>query len=439
MTFDVFLARVYQAFTVTTEQLFITSRLFDREISEGLANKPSSLAMLPSYLTKPTGHEQGIFLALDFGGTNVRALLVELKGCGKSTILSRVDSPLIDPDGYYDYTLPTATACELFDFLADKLSQLTQPTQEYPLGHAFSFPFRMTDQNNAVLLYWTKEIATADVVGNNIVNLLNDAFARKGISNIKSSAILNDSVSALMAAAYQDNRTDIGSICGTGHNTCYLEPNPPWSSGRSMYINMESGNFNKVPENIYDRLLDEKSDRPGAYRLEKMCSGRYIGELLRLVMLDLIANKALLSNSTAYLDAYSLTGKDLNTLLTDTTPHLESIAQWLNQLGYKNSSLSDRTCLQKIAALITRRSARLAASTYAATLLHIDPELKQPHVIAIDGSLYEKIPGYANTIKETLSELLGTRASKITCELSQHGSGIGAAVAAATTLSLKRF
>lgn len=50
--------------------------------------------------------------------------------------------------------------------------------------------------------------------------------------------------------------------------------------------------------------------------------------------------------------------------------------------------------------LVARRSARLAAATYHGVLLRIDPALSGPHVVAIDGSLYEKMPGYAGWIQE---------------------------------------
>lgn len=424
-----------QAFTVSTGQLRLITELFRQDMAAGLTGSPRSLAMLPSYLTKPSGQETGTFLALDFGGTNIRTLLVKLQGGGRHTVQKRRDAPLADPEGAYNYAAKTATAGQLFDFLAAQLKALTEDNSSYLLGHTFSFPFKLYNTANAVLLYWTKEIATPGVAGKNVVELLNEAFVRQGINNIHAAAIVNDTVSTLIAAAYQDARADIGSICGTGHNTCYLEPGSLNPAYRQTYINLESGNFDKIPGNLYDRLLDANSDRPGAGRLEKSCSGRYIGELLRLVLLDLSARGILPIPEAAALPPYSLTGKDAALLLDDSTPGLEVIHDWLSTLGSPHSNYQGRTALRKAAALISRRSARLAAATYAAVLRHIDPALTRQHVIAIDGSLYEKLPGYAAAITETLHELLGKPAENISCRLSKDGSGIGAAIAAATTLA----
>lgn len=437
MTLAALPSQLLKDFTVSTQQLENLIELFLYDMREGLAQRHSSLAMLPSYLSKPSGQEKGIFLALDFGGTNVRALKINLQGNGKYQVLERQDAPLVSADDGYNYIASTATAEQLFDFLAAKLAALATESNQYVLGHAFSFPCRMSNIEHAELLYWTKELATSGVVGNNIVELLNKAFVRQGIRNIKAAAILNDSISALLAAAYKDTRTDIGSICGTGHNTCYLEPSYMQTAyAKPMYMNMESGNFDKVPQNRYDKVLDKNSDRPGAGRLEKMCSGRYIGELFRLACYDLIDNGVLpQSLSTISLPSAAVTGKDMAGLSADSSHNLQAINAWLSQLGWTKSSQEERMYLQNLATLIVQRSARLVAATYAATLRHIDPEFSKQHVIAIDGSLYEKMPGYASKITETLYELLGKNADKIQCKLSKDGSGVGAAVAAATTLS----
>lgn len=48
---------------------------------------------------------------------------------------------------------------------------------------------------------------------------------------------------------------------------------------------------NDLPLNEIDNKMDEKSIRPKHYRFEKMISGYYLGELTRLVLLDLSAKK----------------------------------------------------------------------------------------------------------------------------------------------------
>ncbi|PKL16132.1 MAG: hexokinase, partial [Spirochaetae bacterium HGW-Spirochaetae-5] len=45
---------------------------FHEEMKRGLAGETSSLKMLPCFVNRPTGLEEGSFLALDLGGTNLR-------------------------------------------------------------------------------------------------------------------------------------------------------------------------------------------------------------------------------------------------------------------------------------------------------------------------------------------------------------------------------
>lgn len=133
------------------EILTIASR-FQEQMQKGLSGQASSLKMLPSYLHAPSGDEVGSFLAFDFGGSNVRAAVVELEGKGKFQELHRLSRPLSDPESERDYRATSVTAEELFDFLAGIIqkvltnfsadSTLTSNTSgPLALGFAFSFPY----------------------------------------------------------------------------------------------------------------------------------------------------------------------------------------------------------------------------------------------------------------------------------------------------------
>ena len=57
---------------------------FRREAIKGLEGAPSSMQMIPTFVTKRvTGDEKGDFYALDLGGTNFRVLRLSLEGGGK--------------------------------------------------------------------------------------------------------------------------------------------------------------------------------------------------------------------------------------------------------------------------------------------------------------------------------------------------------------------
>ena len=53
--------------------------------------------------------------------------------------------------------------------------------------------------------------------------MLNDAIERRGDLNVKVVAILNDTTGTLVKGYYDEKRTGIGLILGTGCNGAYLE------------------------------------------------------------------------------------------------------------------------------------------------------------------------------------------------------------------------
>ena len=62
-----------------------------------------------------------------------------------------------------------------------------------------------------------------------------------------------------------------------------------------MAINCEYGSFDNekyiLPRTKYDVQIDEESPRPGQQTFEKMISGYYLGEVLRLILLEFAEEK----------------------------------------------------------------------------------------------------------------------------------------------------
>jgi hexokinase len=115
-------------------------------------------------------------------------------------------------------------------------------------------------------------------------------------------AIVNDTVGTLMASAYTDPAIRIGCIFGTGCNAAYMDycGNVPklahmkLPADMPISINCEWGAFDNehqvLPRTPYDVIIDEQSPRPGQQTFEKMVAGLYLGEILRLTLLDLHEN-----------------------------------------------------------------------------------------------------------------------------------------------------
>jgi hexokinase len=410
-------------FTIGQAELSEIAAAFRYDIESGLKKSgESSLRMLESYVGLPTGKEKGEYLALDFGGTNVRVLRICLEGDKKFTICKKVTKPLRVP-GIYDYVGEGSTAKDMFDFIAGIVDEAIDGnhTKKYLLGHTFSFPSKQTNLYNAKLISWTKEFATTGVEGQVVNDLLKAALERNGIKNVCPVAVINDTVAVLLAAAYKQEDTYIGSIYATGHNTCYLEPYA--DEGRSkMVINMESGAFCKLITNKYDHILDDASEKPGEQRLEKMVSGRYIGELFGYALADAFATDK----------KFVFTSIDMSGILVDQSETLAVVEKIVKDKTGEVLSLKECTWVKQLAAAVVIRSARLVAATYAGIIWHLSGNGKvcKQH-IAVDGSVYEKMPLAVENIREALYDILGEDAGQVDTVLENGGSGLGAAIAAA--------
>ena len=413
------------AFTLDDDALRKIVDDFRADMRAGLAGeKGATLRMLRSYVGLPSGRENGSFLALDFGGTNVRALRVLLKGDGAYEVLSKIAKPLTLP-GVYDYVSADATAEEMFDFLAEIIDEAIDGNREtnYLLGHTFSFPSQQTNLYNAKLIVWTKEFATQGVEGKVVNDLLKEALARRGMTNVTPVAVINDTVAVLLAAAYKHEHTYIGSIYATGQNTCYYEEFMGGSE-QATVINMESGGFGKLPLSKYDAAIDADSEQPGAQRLEKMVSGRYLGSLYGAALADLLGQDG----------AYPFTSIELSEMVADAYLDRHAAGAIVEAKTGMTFTAAERALLQDLATAVITRSARIVAATYVAIIQHRMGENElENQFVAVDGSVYEKVPLVAHHLRAALDMLLLDDAVNVQIILEHAGSAIGAALAAAMT------
>lgn len=421
---------------ISPKEIYNIAGRFEQEMLAGLEGRSSSLKMLPAFVTRPSGKEKGEILALDFGGSNIRVALVQLLGDGQFKVIDNISASLRDYSAGREYISKDSTARELFAFQARLVREIVQRNhcEKVPLAYTFSFPSRQDNIRHAELINWSKEIDTPGVEGHNVVQLLKQALQDYEMDGLlETVAVINDTVGTLLTAAYGDRCTDIASILGTGHNSCYIEPGL-YREYKDMIVNTESGNFNKLAISIYDRLLDKDSKQPGKQLLEKQVAGHYMGELFRLILSDLIKQDKLLNGiiPPSLSCSYTVKAEDLSLIIGDNSLALDNVDMWLKQYGVLlDISREELMIIKDIASIISLRSARLVAATFIGILKHIDPEVEHSHSIAVDGSLYEKMPFYAANLKTALNEALGADSRKVTIKLAKNGSAIGAAIAAA--------
>jgi hexokinase len=121
--------------------------------------------------------EDGKFLALDLGGTNFRVLLIELS---KNHFEMRSKIFAVPQH------IMLGSGEQLFDHIADCLAKFIKDekitNETLPLGFTFSFPLMQKGLTKGILERWTKGFNCSGVIGNDVVQLLKDAIARRGVS-----------------------------------------------------------------------------------------------------------------------------------------------------------------------------------------------------------------------------------------------------------------
>ena len=137
-----------EAYKLPTQSLRELSAHFISEAKAGLAGQPSSMAMIPTFVTsRVTGDERGHFFALDLGGTNFRVLRLSLDGggvvraarararrpaalaphtCQRGTYLSPSMRAQVGPMKQGKFAIPdyvkTSDSERLFGFIADAVA-----------------------------------------------------------------------------------------------------------------------------------------------------------------------------------------------------------------------------------------------------------------------------------------------------------------------------
>jgi len=165
------------------------------------------------------------------------------------------------------------------------------------------------------LIRWTKGFGAPNVEGHDAAAMLRESLKKHNLP-VTLTALINDTTGTLIASHYVDPRTKIAVILGTGCNAAYMEKVsqiPKISHlgllkedpNAEIAINCEWGAFDSfehehLPRTKYDEIVDTSSNKPGEQAFEKMISGRYLGEIVRLVICDLIDEGVLFLGQNTY-------------------------------------------------------------------------------------------------------------------------------------------
>uniref|UniRef100_A0A4W6FXX2 Hexokinase-3 n=1 Tax=Lates calcarifer TaxID=8187 RepID=A0A4W6FXX2_LATCA len=435
-------------FRLSHEQLQLVKARMRAGLEAGLKRKGSTaIKMLPSFVYRtPDGTEHGKYLALDLGGTNFRALLVNFKkGLQQNTRLH-----------HKIYTIPLeimqGTGEELFDHIvqciSDFLDYMGMKNARLPLGFTFSFPCRQTSLDAGILVTWTKGFKATDCEGEDVVGLLREAIKRREEFDLDVVAVVNDTVGTMMTCAYEEPTCEIGLIAGTGSNACYMEEmrNIEMIEGDEgrMCVNMEWGAFgdNGCLDDIrteYDRAVDDFSLNPGKQRYEKMCSGMYLGEIVRNILIDMTKRGFLFRGQIS--ETLKTRGifetKFLSQIESDRLALLQ-VRSILQHLGL-DSTCDDSIIVKEVCGTVSHRAAQLCGAGMAAVVDKIRENRGLDHLnitVGVDGTLYKLHPHFSRIMHQTVNELAPQ--CNVNFLLSEDGSGKGAALITAVGCRLRQ-
>ncbi|XP_067128625.1 hexokinase-4-like [Centruroides vittatus] len=420
---------------------------FESEMAIGLSLDPakkSSLQMENTFVTELLdGTENGEFLALDLGGTNFRVLFIELKS-------GKLEKELVK---YYAVpeNVRIGEGAALFDFLADCIHNFmtihNMMQKSLPLGFCFSFPVTQNALDSGTLVTWTKSFNCPDAVGKDAVQMLNDAIRRKGDMEVDVVAIVNDTTGTLVKGTLVDRNCAIGMVLATGSNACYLERVDrigKWIGDRpgveEVVVDTEWGAFgdNGVLDFVkteYDRAVNEHSLLVNSFTFEKLLSGKFLGEVVRQVMLKLIKERLLFNGRlTEELE-------QLNSFTTTDVSHIEGengdsevCTIFRERFGYDEISNDDISIIKYVCAIASLRGACLVSICLSSLIERMD---KPKVTIAVDGSLYKYHPRYGPSMVEFITKMAPGK--KFEFILVEDGSGKGAGLVAAVAMRVRQI
>ncbi|OXB53701.1 hypothetical protein ASZ78_003274 [Callipepla squamata] len=451
--------QILSEFRLKEEDLRKVMHRMQKEMDRGLkleTHEEASVKMLPTYVrSTPEGSEVGDFLSLDLGGTNFRVMLVKVGEGeeGQWKVKTKHQMYSIPEDAM------TGTAEMLFDYISECISDFLDKHQmkhkKLPLGFTFSFPVRHEDIDKGILLNWTKGFKASGAEGNNVVGLLRDAIKRRGVRHSPGPSIVtvcvpthpicrhhpvptvttrfpiphppslcaspsmcpleqdfemdvvamvNDTVATMISCYYEDHRCEVGMIVGTGCNACYMEEmhNVELVEGDEgrMCVNTEWGAFGasgELDEFLleYDRVVDETSLNPGQQLYEKIIGGKYMGEIVRLVLLRLVDENLLFSGQACEkLKTRGAFETRFVSQVESDSGDRKQIYNILTAFGLLPSG-SDCDIVRMVCESVSTRAAQMCSAGLAGVINRMRESRSQETLkitVGVDGSVYKLHP-----------------------------------------------
>jgi len=420
------------------------------EMERGLNGLPSSLPMIPAYISPVSKIAPGkLVIALDAGGTNLRAALVEFDESGKAVVKESRKVPMPGTSG-------PIGAVPFFDEIAAVTAPLIEKAEKKieGIGFCFSYAMEITKETDGILLSFSKEVDAPEVIGKAMGAGLREALIRQNARPPEKIVLLNDTVATLLSGFSElpahgglrrgEDKYDVeigpvvGFILGTGFNTAYPERRIPKinfdSAGRPQIVVCESGNFAHRYIGFLDNEFDRTTKFPSAYTLEKTASGAYLGPLTFHIISRALRDGVFdFKKADEFLSWPTMQTKDLNEFMHEPLARSGPIGELFGP-----DERDALTSFVYLTSIVTERGAIFSAAVLAAAIekagAGFDPFV--PVRVAVEGTTYMIYKGMRRALESHLHVLLN-RGKPRSYAISpvEQASLLGAAVAALSTNS----
>ena len=400
-------------------------QVFTSDMIHGLDGKEGGMRMIPTYIEAENEFVTDVpVLAIDAGGTNLRASIISVSESGNVNISDTVNYRMPGLDG-------VISSSEFFTTIAGYIKPLAEKIDR--IGFCFSYPTEILPDKDGRLIQFCKEVQAPEVHGQLIGKRLLEALGTPQ----KKIVLLNDTVATLLAGKSKSKGKSydsfIGFILGTGTNTCYIEQNSNiqkttgLDGNRSQIINIESGDFRRPPQTDLDIQFGRTTADPEGYKFEKMFSGGYFGGLT-LFVLKAAAEEGVFTEKT------SVRIREIMDLPTSMANSYVSIQiQPGNSLVDAVKECNDAENCRLIINTLIDRAARLVAGSISAVVLKCDKGKSpdKPVLITVEGTTFYNLNNFRSRFENYFNEYLsGERKRFVEFTEVPQSSLIGAALAA---------
>ena len=377
----------------------VAGAIYD-DMNRGLLGKESDEDMIRTFCLPPEKKVTNkTVIVIDAGGTNFRSCLVTFDGDGNAEIseMEKTKMPGVEKE---------LSKKEFFAQFAENLDHLKNKAD--CIGFCFSYPMKITEDGDGILLGFSKEVKAPEVVGAKVGECLKAELLARGWSKINKIMLLNDTVAALLAGhaiapSGKNYSSYIGLILGTGLNAAYIQPEA--ECVKKQIVVCESGKTRAVTRSDFDIAFTKTTVNPDAFYMEKSCSGAYLGPVAKIII-QTAATEGLFSQNVA------------DEILKIPSLSLIEIDQYLHKPKDASSPLgkiiadyasgNDAEILYELLDSLVERSARRAAAILIACAMQSGEgkNASSPICILCNGTTFHKTYKVRARVMGYLEELL---------------------------------